>query len=66
MKKKTKAARKYASKALQRSGSSWSGMYRMLQLLARAKVNVVEGALGVSHPIASVEALEIIGESGKI
>lgn len=63
MKLKTKKRLSYKSKALQRSASSWSGMYKILQLLARSDVNEYSG---IRQVVPSFQALEILAESGKI
>ena len=63
MELKTKKRMSYKSKALQRSASSWSGMYKILQLLATADVNEYSG---IRQVVPSFQALEIIAETGKI
>lgn len=63
MKLKTKKRMSYKSKALQRSGSSWNGMFKVLQLLARSDVNEYSG---IRQVVPSFQALEILAESGKI
>lgn len=63
MKMKTKKRLARKGKALQRSASSWSGAYKMLQLLATADVNEYSG---IRQVVPSFQALEILAESGKI
>ena len=63
MELKTKKRMSYKSKALQRSASSWSGMYKILQLLATGDVNEYSG---IRQVVPSFQALEIIAETGKI
>lgn len=63
MKLKTKKRLARKGKALQRSGSSWNGMYKILQLLARSDVNECSG---IRQVVPSFQALEIIAETGKI
>lgn len=65
MQTKTKKRLSYKSKALVRSASSYGGMFKMLQLVARAEPNV-DGEHKVSSVIASDAALQIIAQSGKI
>ena len=54
MKTKTKKRISYKSKALARSAQSWSGAYKMLQLLQRAECE------NVSSVVASIDALDIL------
>lgn len=63
MKLKTKKRLARKGKALQRSASSWSGAYKMLQLLATTDVNEYSG---IRQVVPSFQALEILAESGKI
>lgn len=62
MRKQTKASKKYLGAALTRGASSFSGMYKILQLLARAEIGEE-----VSNVIASEAAVQLIAlKSGKI
>lgn len=63
MKLKTKKRLARKGKALQRSASSWSGMYKVLQLLSRADVNEDSG---IGQVVANFYALELLSQSGKI
>lgn len=63
MKLKTKKRLSRRGKALQRSGSSWNGAFKVLQLLSRADVNEDSG---IGQVVANFYALELLGQSGKI
>lgn len=63
MKLKTKKRLSRKGKALQRSASSWSGAYKVLQLLSRADVNEDSG---IGQVVANFYALELLSQSGKI
>lgn len=63
MKLKTKKRLSRKGKALQRSGSSWNGAFKLLQLLSRADVNENSG---IAQVVANFYALELMSQSGKI
>lgn len=65
MQTKTRKRLSYKSKALERSASSYGGMLKVLQLVARAEPNV-DGEYSVSSVIANNDALQIIASTGKI
>lgn len=63
MKLKTKKRLSRKGKTLQRSASSWSGTYKVLQLLSRADVNEDSG---IGQVVANFYALELLSQGGKI
>jgi len=65
MQQKTKKRQSYKAKTLVRAASSYGGMLKVLQLVARAEPNV-DGEYSVSSVIANDDALKIIASSGKI
>jgi hypothetical protein len=65
MRKQTNGSKKHQQSALQRSGSSWNGAYKLLQLLEKAEVNA-DGEYEISTPIAAFESLDLLSVSGKI
>jgi hypothetical protein len=65
MQTKTKKRISYKAKTLARSASSYAGMFKVLQLVARAEPNGV-GEYEVSSVIANNTALQIVAQSGKI
>lgn len=65
MQTKTKKRQAYKSKTLERSASSYGGMFKVLQLVARAEPNV-DGEYSISSVTANDDALKIIASSGKI
>lgn len=63
MKTLTKKRLSRKGKALQRSASSWSGAFKLLQLLSRADVNEDSG---IGAVVPNFYALELMSQSGKI